>query len=54
MADCQIFGLNPAGHDAVSAALHAINAVLLFLLLEKQPVFAREVFAWRHCSRCIR
>jgi tetratricopeptide (TPR) repeat protein len=35
MADCQIFGLNPAGHHAVSAALHAINAVLLFLLLEK-------------------
>jgi protein O-mannosyl-transferase len=35
MADCQIFGLNPAGHHAVSATLHAMNAVLLFLLLEK-------------------
>ena len=33
MADCQVFGLNPAGHHAVSAALHAMNAVLLFLLM---------------------
>jgi len=35
MADCKIFALNPAGHHAVSATLHAMNAVLLFLLLEK-------------------
>jgi len=39
MADCQVFGLNPAGHHAVSAALHAMNAVLLFLLLEKATGF---------------
>jgi len=31
--DCQLFGLNTAGHHAVSAALHAANAVLLFLVL---------------------
>jgi protein O-mannosyl-transferase len=33
--DCQLFGLNGAGHHLVSAALHALNAVLMFLLLAK-------------------
>lgn len=32
--DCQLFGLNPAGHHYVSVLLHAANAVLLFLLLQ--------------------
>jgi tetratricopeptide (TPR) repeat protein len=32
--DCQIFGLNPAGHHYVSLMLHAVNAVLVFLVLE--------------------
>jgi protein O-mannosyl-transferase len=45
MADCQVFGLNPAGHHAVSVLLHAINAVLLFLLLEKATGFR-----WRSLS----
>ena len=31
--DCQLFGLNPAGHHYVSLLFHAGNAVLLFLLL---------------------
>jgi tetratricopeptide (TPR) repeat protein len=31
--DCQLFGIDPAGHHLVSAGLHAINAVLLFLAL---------------------
>src|SRR5579863_2391487 len=31
--DCQLFGLNPAGHHATNILLHALNAVLLFLLL---------------------
>jgi len=31
--DCQLFGLNPAGHHYVSLLFHAANAVLLFLLL---------------------
>src|SRR5215471_153250 len=35
MLDCQIFGLHAAGHHAVSAVLHAVNAVLLFILLER-------------------
>ncbi|MGB9236596.1 MAG: tetratricopeptide repeat protein [Terriglobales bacterium] len=32
--DYQLFGLNPAGHHLDSVLLHALNAVLLFLLLE--------------------
>ena len=32
-ADCQLFHLNPAGHHYVNLLLHAMNAVLLFLLL---------------------
>src|SRR5262249_49004678 len=31
--DCQLFGLNAAGHHYVSLLLHAPNAVLLFLIL---------------------
>lgn len=31
--DCELFGLNPGIHHLVSVLLHAINAVLLFLLL---------------------
>jgi tetratricopeptide (TPR) repeat protein len=31
--DCQLFRLNPAGHHLSSILLHAVNAVLLFLLL---------------------
>lgn len=31
--DCQLFRLNPAGHHFTSALLHALNSVLLLLLL---------------------
>ncbi len=31
--DCQLFGLNPAGHHFTSLLIHAMNAALLFLLL---------------------
>lgn len=31
--DCQLYGLNPAGHHATNILLHALNTVLLFLLL---------------------
>jgi tetratricopeptide (TPR) repeat protein len=37
--DCRLFGLNPAGHHYVSSLLHAINAVLLFLLLQRATGF---------------
>lgn len=31
--DCSLFGLNPAGHHFTSVLLHALNVILLFLLL---------------------
>lgn len=31
--DCSLFGLNPVGHHFTSVLLHAVNVVLLFLLL---------------------
>ena len=37
--DCEIFGLNPAGHHYTSVLLHAVNAVLLFLLLQSATGF---------------
>jgi protein O-mannosyl-transferase len=33
--DCQLFGLNPAGHHYVNVILHTVNAVLLFLFLKR-------------------
>jgi protein O-mannosyl-transferase len=33
MADWKLFGKNPAGHHLTNVVLHAMNAVLLFLLL---------------------
>ena len=33
MLDCQLFGLHAGAHHGVNVALHAANAVLLFLLL---------------------
>jgi tetratricopeptide (TPR) repeat protein len=33
--DCQLYGLNPAGHHFTNILLHALNAVLLFLLLAR-------------------
>src|SRR6266513_1783925 len=35
MLDCQFFGLNSAGHHYSSVLLHALNEVLLFLLLSR-------------------
>jgi tetratricopeptide (TPR) repeat protein len=32
--DCQLFGVHPAAHHAVSLAIHVGNAILLFLLLQ--------------------
>ena len=33
MLDCQLFGLRPAGHHLVNVLFHAVNTLLLFLLL---------------------
>ena len=40
--DCQLFGLNPAGHHFISVLLHALNAALLFLVLQ-----SLTGFVWR-------
>ncbi len=37
--DCQLFGLNPAGHHYVNLLFHAASAVLLFLLLQQATGF---------------
>ncbi|HTD24196.1 MAG TPA: tetratricopeptide repeat protein [Terriglobales bacterium] len=35
LLDCQLFGLNPAGHHFTNLLLHVINVVVLFLLLHR-------------------
>ena len=35
MADCSLFGLNPAAHHVVNLAFHLVNVLLLFGLLRK-------------------
>ena len=42
--DCQLFHLNPAGHHYVNVLLHAINAVLLFLVLRSATGSAAPSF----------
>src|SRR4029077_11391586 len=31
--DCQLYGLNPAGHHLTSVFIHTVNVLLLYLLL---------------------
>lgn len=51
MADCQIFGLKPAGHHLINVLLHNIAAVLLFLVLRAmtgtlwESAFVAAIFA---------
>jgi len=40
--DCELFGLRPAGHHCMNVLLHAVNVVLLFLLLQ-----SATGFCWR-------
>lgn len=40
--DCELLGLNPAGHHFVNLLLHGFNAVLLFLILQ-----SLTGFTWR-------
>jgi protein O-mannosyl-transferase len=35
MLDCQLFGLQPWGHHLTSVLLHALNAMLMFVLLQQ-------------------
>src|SRR5882724_10987196 len=52
MTDCQLFGVNPAGHHLINLLFHTANTLLLFLLLEKltgalwRSFFVAALFAW--------
>lgn len=35
MVDCGIYGVNPTGHHITNLLLHIVNAILLFLLLDR-------------------
>ena len=35
MLDCQLFGLNPAGHHFTNILFHILNTILLFVLLQR-------------------
>ncbi|MCW5977837.1 MAG: glycosyltransferase family 39 protein [Bryobacteraceae bacterium] len=43
--DCELFGLNPAGHHFTSVLLHAVNAALAYLLLRRLTSAAWASFA---------
>jgi len=51
LADVSLYGMNPAGHHTTSILLHALNGVLLFLLLRSmtgalwRSAFVAAVFA---------
>jgi hypothetical protein len=51
MLDCQLFGLNPWGHHLTSVLLHALNAALVFALLQQmtgatwRSLFVAALFA---------
>jgi protein O-mannosyl-transferase len=52
MLDCELYGLNPAGHHLTNALINAINTVLLFLLLRQltgaiwSSAFVAAFFGW--------
>ncbi len=52
MADCTLFGLNPAAHHFVNVLFHAANTALLFLLLLRltgalwPAAWVAALFAW--------
>lgn len=35
MVDCQLYGLNPAGHHLTNVLIHCVNVILLFLVLRQ-------------------
>ena len=51
MADCQIYGLRPAGHHSTNVVLHNLGAILLFLVFRGmtgclwQSAFVATIFA---------
>ena len=52
MLDCQLFGLKPWGHHLTSVLLHALNAALVFALLQLmtgatwRSLAVAALFAW--------
>jgi hypothetical protein len=52
MVDCQLYGLNPAGHHLTNLAFHIANTLLLFLLLQRmtgalwRSACVAALFAW--------
>lgn len=50
--DCQLFGLDPGAHHLMNVAIHALNVLLLFLLLQKvtgavgRSFVVSALFAW--------
>lgn len=52
MLDCSLFGLNPAGPHLMNGLLHALNATLLFLVLNRMTrriwlsAIVAALFAW--------
>lgn len=44
MIDCDLYGVSPGGHHLTSVAIHALNAVLLFLVLRSMTGSV-----WRSC-----
>ena len=52
MIDCQLFGLNPAGHHLINVLFHSANTVLLFALLNQmtgalwRSALVAALFAW--------
>jgi hypothetical protein len=52
MLDCQMYGLKPWGHHLTSVLLHAINTMLVFLLLRRltgamwRSVMVAALFGW--------
>ena len=52
MLDCQLYGLNPAGHHLTSVLLHTVNTMLLFLVLRRmtgalwRSACVAALFAW--------
>jgi protein O-mannosyl-transferase len=52
MGDCQLYGLNPAGHHLTNLLFHIANTLLLFLLLQRmtgtmwRSACVAALFAW--------
>src|SRR5256885_13878876 len=52
MLDCQLFGLNPAGHHLTNLFLHIADSLLLLFLLRQmtgavwRSAFVAALFAW--------